>query len=83
MLFYIFSLEGCPFCANAEANAEKYNLNYKIIPVTRKTKHIFKRKLNQQTFPQIYLQLNKYPRSIRRVGGSVDFKNLLETFYGE
>tara|TARA_Y200000002_G_C22070046_1_gene410150 strand:- start:39 stop:335 length:297 start_codon:yes stop_codon:yes gene_type:complete len=75
-------LEGCPYCNNSLEVLNKLGVKYKKVVVRPDQKDMFKKKYNQNSFPQILLKLNNKQILL---GGNDDFMktvnimNLLNT----
>lgn len=75
----IISLENCPYSQSAKELVKNYNINSKIIDITRDEKDKFKTN-SIQTFPQIYLKkYNKVDDLL--LGGYSDLSNFVNEFY--
>jgi glutaredoxin-related protein len=73
-MIIIYALEGCPYCNNAfrilTNNKIKFNAIY---PENIEEKELFKKQNRMNTFPQIFLEINK--DNYMKIGGC---DNLIE-----
>jgi glutaredoxin len=80
MKLVIYSLIGCPFSKKAEKILKAYKINHHLIKVTQKNKQKFKKELNIETFPQIYLQQTEKAKNIL-IGGCSDLENYIDILH--
>jgi glutaredoxin len=74
-MIHIYSLESCYYSKKAEDLLKKYGFPYQIINVKQNEKEDYKKKLNKNTFPQIYYYSND---KCYQIGGCSDFENLIK-----
>ena len=76
-MIVIYVLETCPYCNNALSilNENKIKYNKIIVENTEKEKAHYKKQSKMNTFPQVFLQVNK--DNYMKIGGSEELNDLV------
>lgn len=77
-MLVLYVLEHCPYCNNALKLLDENKIKYKKIVVenTEKDKNFYKKQSGMNTFPQIFLKVNK--DNYLKIGGYNNLVNTLE-----
>jgi glutaredoxin 3 len=77
-MIIIYVLEHCPYCNNALKLLEYNNIKYKkiIVENTEEAKKHYKKQSGMNTFPQIFLKINK--DNILKIGGYTDLVSVID-----
>ena len=75
-MFILYVLEGCPYCNNSLALMKKYNIKHKAIIVQPEEKEKYKKLSKMNTFPQIFVKINK--DKIIKIGGNSDLEECIK-----
>lgn len=75
-MIYIYTIERCPYCNNAEKLLNKVHLQYKVIEVSGAEKEKIKRQNGLNTFPQIFIN-KPQTKSAIMIGGYNELVNIL------
>lgn len=76
-MFYIYSLEYCPYSIEAENLVKNNNLPHKIIKVSQNDKDKYKKQNKWNTFPQVFYKHKTNQKKL--IGGYSDLNNYIET----
>jgi glutaredoxin len=74
-MIHIYYLELCYYSKKAEELLKQYEFPYQKISVKQNEKEDYKKKLNKNTFPQIYYYSND---KCYHIGGYSDLENLIQ-----
>ena len=76
-MIVIYVLEICPYCNNALSILDENKIKYNkiIVENTEKAKTYYKKQNKMNTFPQIFIQVNK--DNYMKVGGSEELNELI------
>jgi len=77
-MIIIYVLTHCPYCNNALKLLEDNNIKYKkiIVENTEESKKHYKKQSGMNTFPQIFLKINK--DNILKIGGYSDLIAIID-----
>lgn len=74
-MIQIYVLDGCPYCNNALRLLNQYHFQHKITIVESHEKEYYKKKNKMNTFPQIFLEMDKKKRI--KIGGNDNLEQIL------
>ena len=77
-MIVLYVLEHCPFCNNALRLLDENNLKYNkiIVENTEKEKRKYKLQNKMNTFPQIFMQIDK--NNFIKIGGNDDLLQIIK-----
>ena len=76
-MIYMYSIDGCSYCANAKVLIKELNIPYKIITVkSQKQKDKYKELHGMNTFPQIFFK--NYDGRMIKLGGYNDLVDIVD-----
>jgi glutaredoxin len=74
-MFYIYSLEYCPYSMEAEQIIKQNNLSHKIIKVKQEEKNKYKKLNKWNTFPQVFYKHKT--NKLKLIGGCSDLEKYI------
>lgn len=76
-MIVLYVLKNCPYCNNSLKVLKENNIKYKEIVVenTEEQKKIYKLQSGMNTFPQIFVKVNK--NNFIKIGGNDDLEKLI------
>lgn len=80
-MFHLYVINGCPYCENAINLVKDNKLSADITVVKPEEKHHYKLKHELSTFPHVFYKNNKNSRTMKLIGGSTDFKHLINSLH--
>jgi len=74
-MIFIYVLDYCPYCNNSLKILNEFNIKHKKITVQDHEKDYYKKKNKMNTFPQIFLEIEK--DKLVKIGGNSDLEKTL------
>ncbi len=75
-MIVLYVLEGCPYCLNSLRLLKQYKIKHKAILVPYEKKDYYKKQNKMDTFPQIFMKINK--DQFATIGGNSNLEELLD-----
>ncbi len=75
-MFVLYVLEGCPFCEKALKMLNENKIKYQkiVVPHDDNIKKIYKEKMQMNTFPMIFVNIDEEKNLYSKIGGSSDLE---------
>ena len=74
-MIVLYVLEGCPYCNNSLRLLKEYKIKHKSIVVQQNQKEYYKKQNKMNTFPQIFIMLDK--DKVMKIGGNSDLEEVM------